>query len=144
MVSWKARGLPKGGFGCGLAIKAKKGENKCRLEGLALLGQKSSHKKSYQTEILTTIARTIVTRAVALRDGLTLLWHPNMTGHCCNLGDLASNLGIGRPLARVTGWAKKVGSIKVFLEKINELYTLKMQGNCSTTRFSDDLVSNSW
>ncbi len=32
----------------------------------------------------------------------------------CNLGDLASNLGVGRPLARVTGWAKKVGSIKVF------------------------------
>ena len=30
------------------------------------------------------------------------------------LGDLASNLGIGCPLARVTGWAKKVGSIKVF------------------------------
>ena len=33
---------------------------------------------------------------------------------CCNLGDLASNLGVGRPLARITGWAKKVGSIKVF------------------------------
>jgi hypothetical protein len=33
---------------------------------------------------------------------------------CYNLGDLASNLGVGRPLARVTGWAKKVGSIKVF------------------------------
>ena len=29
-------------------------------------------------------------------------------------GDLASNLGIGRPLACVTGWTKKVGSIKVF------------------------------
>ena len=27
---------------------------------------------------------------------------------------LPSNLGVGRPLARVTGWAKKVGSIKVF------------------------------
>ena len=25
--SWKARGLPKGGFGCVLARKAKKGEN---------------------------------------------------------------------------------------------------------------------
>ena len=25
---WKARGLHKGGFGCGLAIKAKKGEKK--------------------------------------------------------------------------------------------------------------------
>ena len=33
---------------------------------------------------------------------------------CYNLGDLASNLGVGRPLARVTSWAKKVGSIKVF------------------------------
>ena len=33
---------------------------------------------------------------------------------CYNLGDLASNLGVRRPLARVTGWAKKVGSIKVF------------------------------
>ncbi len=33
---------------------------------------------------------------------------------CCNLRDLASNLGVGRPLARITGWAKKVGSIKVF------------------------------
>jgi len=38
-----------------------------------LLGQKSSHQKSYRTEILATIARAIVTRAVALRDGLTLL-----------------------------------------------------------------------
>jgi hypothetical protein len=25
---WKARGLPKGGFGCGLAIKARKGKKK--------------------------------------------------------------------------------------------------------------------
>ncbi len=33
---------------------------------------------------------------------------------CYNLGDLARNLGVRRPLARVTGWAKKVGSIKVF------------------------------
>ena len=33
---------------------------------------------------------------------------------CYNLGDLASNLGVGHPLARVTSWAKKVGSIKVF------------------------------
>jgi hypothetical protein len=33
---------------------------------------------------------------------------------CYNLGDLASNLGIGRLLAHVTGWAKKVGLIKVF------------------------------
>ncbi len=24
---------------------------------------------------------------------------------CYNLGDLASNLGVGRPLARITGWA---------------------------------------
>jgi hypothetical protein len=36
LVGWKARGLPKGGFGCGLAIKAKKGEKKGRLEGAAL------------------------------------------------------------------------------------------------------------
>jgi hypothetical protein len=36
------------------------------------------------------------------------------TPMCYNLGDLASNLGVGRPLARVTSWAKKVGSIKVF------------------------------
>jgi hypothetical protein len=43
-----------------------------------LLGQKSSHQKSYRTEILSTIARAIVTRAVALRDGLTLLWRPNI------------------------------------------------------------------
>ena len=33
---------------------------------------------------------------------------------CYNLGDLAGNLGVGHPLARVTSWAKKVGSIKVF------------------------------
>ena len=33
---------------------------------------------------------------------------------CCNLRDLASNLDVGCPLARITGWAKKVGSIKVF------------------------------
>ncbi len=33
---------------------------------------------------------------------------------CYNLGDLASNLGVGRPLAHVTGWAKKVGLVKVF------------------------------
>ena len=33
---------------------------------------------------------------------------------CYNLGDLASYLGDGHPLARVTGCAKKVGSIKVF------------------------------
>ena len=33
---------------------------------------------------------------------------------CYNLRDLASNLGAGHPLACVTGWAKKVGSIKVF------------------------------
>ncbi len=46
-----------------------------------LLGQKSSHQKSYRTEILATIVRAIVTRAVALRNGLTLLWRPNMTGH---------------------------------------------------------------
>jgi len=39
----------------------------------ALLGQKSSHQKSYRTEILATIPRAIVMRAVALRDGLTLL-----------------------------------------------------------------------
>jgi hypothetical protein len=26
LVGWKARGLPKGGFGCGLGIKAKKGK----------------------------------------------------------------------------------------------------------------------
>jgi hypothetical protein len=26
LVSWKAQGIPKGGFGCVLAIKAKKGE----------------------------------------------------------------------------------------------------------------------
>jgi hypothetical protein len=46
-----------------------------------LLGQKSSHKKSYQTEILATTVRTILTRAVALRDGLIILWRPNMTSH---------------------------------------------------------------
>jgi hypothetical protein len=33
---------------------------------------------------------------------------------CYDLGDLASNLGVGHPLARVTSWAKKVGLIKVF------------------------------
>ncbi len=33
---------------------------------------------------------------------------------CYNLRDMASNLGVGRPLARVTSWAKKVGPIKVF------------------------------
>jgi hypothetical protein len=43
-----------------------------------LLGQKSSHQKSYRTEILATIARAIVTRAVDLRDSLTLLWRPNI------------------------------------------------------------------
>jgi hypothetical protein len=38
---------------------------------------------------------------------------------CNNLGDyLASNLGVRCPLARVTGWAKKVGSIKCFREKL--------------------------
>jgi hypothetical protein len=46
-----------------------------------LLGQKSSHKKSYQTEILATAVRAIVTRTVVLRNGLILLWRPNMTGH---------------------------------------------------------------
>jgi hypothetical protein len=35
-------------------------------------------KKSYRTEILARIARAIETRAVALRDGLTLLWCPNI------------------------------------------------------------------
>ncbi len=43
-------------------------------------------------------------------------WHKKKRDWCCNLGDLASNLGVGCPLARVTGWAKKVGSIKVFRE----------------------------
>ncbi len=36
----------------------------------------------------------------ALREGATKM--------CYNLGDLASNLDVGRPLARVTGWVKKV------------------------------------
>jgi hypothetical protein len=35
LVGWKARGLPKGGFGCGLAIKARKGKKNVRLEGSA-------------------------------------------------------------------------------------------------------------
>jgi hypothetical protein len=46
-----------------------------------LLGQKSSYKKSHQTEILATTARTILTRAVALHDGLIIPWLPNMTDH---------------------------------------------------------------
>ncbi len=33
---------------------------------------------------------------------------------CYNLRDLASILGVGHLLACATGWAKKVGSIKVF------------------------------
>ena len=37
---------------------------------------------------------------------------------CYNLGDLASNLGFGRPLARVTGWAKKSRFDKSVLEKL--------------------------
>ena len=40
---------------------------------------------------------------------------------CCNLGDLACNLGVGRPLARVTSWAEKAVAIKSVLEEINEL-----------------------
>ena len=31
---------------------------------------------------------------------------------CCNLDDLTSNLGVGRPLARVTSWAKKIVAMK--------------------------------
>jgi hypothetical protein len=44
-------------------------------------------------------------------------------GRGYNLGDLASNLGFGRPLARVISWAKKVGSMKSVLEEINEHFT---------------------
>jgi len=33
---WKARGLPKGGFGCGLAIKAKKGGKKVQAGRISL------------------------------------------------------------------------------------------------------------
>jgi hypothetical protein len=40
---------------------------------------------------------------------------------CYNLDDLACSLGVGRPLARVTGWAKKVVAMKSVLEEINEL-----------------------
>ncbi len=35
-VGCKARGLPKGGFECGLAIKAKKGKNKRQAERTGL------------------------------------------------------------------------------------------------------------
>jgi hypothetical protein len=44
-----------------------------------LLGQKSSHKKCYRTEILATSARVIRPRAVALPDGFTIPWLPSCT-----------------------------------------------------------------
>jgi hypothetical protein len=44
-----------------------------------LLGQKSSHKKCYRTEILATSARVIWPRAVALPDGFTIPWLPSCT-----------------------------------------------------------------
>jgi hypothetical protein len=44
-----------------------------------LLGQKSSHKKCYQTEIFATSARVIWPRAVALPDGFTIPWLPSCT-----------------------------------------------------------------
>ncbi len=37
---------------------------------------------------------------------------------CYNLDDLACNLGVGRPLARVTSWAEKVVAMKSVLEEI--------------------------
>jgi len=44
-----------------------------------LLGQKSSHKKCYQTEIFATSARVIWPRAVAMPDGFTIPWLPSCT-----------------------------------------------------------------
>jgi hypothetical protein len=44
-----------------------------------LLGQKSSHKKCYRTEILATSARVIWPRAVALPDGFPIPWLPSCT-----------------------------------------------------------------
>jgi hypothetical protein len=44
-----------------------------------LLGQKSSHKKCYRTEIIATSARVIWPRAVALPDGFTIPWLPSCT-----------------------------------------------------------------
>jgi hypothetical protein len=44
LVGWKARGLPKGGFGCGLAIKALRG----MLYGTVM----SSAKKNYEVIFL--------------------------------------------------------------------------------------------
>jgi len=44
-----------------------------------LLGQKSSHKKCYRTEIFATSARVIWSRAVALPDGFTIPWLPSCT-----------------------------------------------------------------
>jgi hypothetical protein len=37
---------------------------------------------------------------------------------CYNLDDLSSNLGVGRPLARVTSWAWKVVAMKSVLDEI--------------------------
>ena len=53
-----------------------------------------------------------------------------LTPICCNLDDLACNLGVGRPLARVTSWAKKVVAMKSVLEEIKmSFYFAQMQGN---------------
>ena len=42
---------------------------------------------------------------------------------CYNLGDLASNLGFGRPLARVTSWAKNSRFDKSVLENLKVSFT---------------------
>ena len=64
------------------------------------------------------------------------------TRQCYNLRDLASNLGVGRPLARVTSWAKSRFD-KSVLEKLMSFTCSRCKGTVAQKRFSDDLVSNS-
>jgi hypothetical protein len=56
---WKARGLPKGGFGCGLAIKAKEGEKQVQAGRISL--SRTSEKLHCHTIFLMIVFFVIMT-----------------------------------------------------------------------------------